>query len=76
MKNRKKLALLAFATSMAVLSWVYPLKQVKAEVGRRAHPIPCYHQDTCTPVSAGADCVPGSMGCIPNPCPSGTTPML
>jgi hypothetical protein len=68
MKNRKKLALLAFATSMAVLSWVYPQKDVKA------YP-PQFHPEKkeCTiggvVVSHGSDCIPGGIYCIANPCP-------
>ncbi|MCU0391776.1 MAG: hypothetical protein MUE81_11720 [Thermoflexibacter sp.] len=75
MKNRKKLALLAFAASIAVLSWVYPQKEAKAGGTLLVYTQFCYHQDSCNIVAVGNDCLAGGNGCISNPCPSGSTPM-
>ncbi len=68
MKNRKKLALLAFVASMAVMSWVYPHEEVKAyPPGFRSQSKPCEIGGVV--VSHGADCIPCGMYCIENPCP-------
>ncbi len=83
MKNRKKLAKGVVALSMALsfgAAILAPTHEAVASGGsngyspQRGSPIPCYNQNNCNLVSAGATCVPGYLGCIPNPCPPGTTP--
>ncbi len=83
MKNRKKLAKGVIALSMALsfgTAILAPTHEAVASGGsngyssKMAYSILCYDQNSCRIVSAGATCVSGYSGCIPNPCPPGTTP--